>query len=89
MDNGELFSSHTGVPQGGTLSPLLANIALHGMENLVKDYTEGLKLFYPNGSPLSKGRKCDLKHKMAKRSRYASKVSRSRYASQPSRQEFF
>ncbi len=57
MDNGELFSSQTGVPQGGTLSPLLANIALHGMENLVKDYAEGLKLFYPNGSPLSKGRK--------------------------------
>ncbi len=57
MDKGELFPSQKGVPQGGTLSPLLANIALHGMENLVKDYAEGLKIFYPNGSPLSKGRK--------------------------------
>ncbi len=54
MDNGELFPSTTGTPQGGTLSPLLANIALHGMEKLVKDFAEGLKLFYPNGSPLSK-----------------------------------
>jgi retron-type reverse transcriptase len=51
MDNGELESSQAGVPQGGTLSPLLANIALHAMENLVKDFAEGLKLFYPNGSP--------------------------------------
>ena len=25
-----------GVPQGGTISPLLANIALHGMENRIK-----------------------------------------------------
>ena len=57
MENGELFPSETGTPQGGTLSPLLANIALHGMENLVKDYAEGVKLFYPNGNPLSKGRK--------------------------------
>ena len=28
--------STMGVPQGGTLSPLLANIALHGMENRIK-----------------------------------------------------
>ena len=57
MDNGELFPSQTGAPQGGTLSPLLANIALHGMENLVKEYAVMLKLFYPSGSPLSKNRK--------------------------------
>jgi RNA-directed DNA polymerase len=57
MDNGELEPSKAGVPQGGTLSPLLANIALHGMENLVKDFAEGLKLLYPNGNYLSKKRK--------------------------------
>jgi RNA-directed DNA polymerase len=49
--------SKAGTPQGGTLSPLLANIALHGLENRVKDFAEGLKSFYPNGSPRSKGRK--------------------------------
>ncbi len=57
MDNGELEPSLAGVPQGGTLSPLLANIALHGMEKLVKDFAEGLKLFYPNGNYLSRERK--------------------------------
>ena len=29
MDNGEFFSSKAGTPQGGAISPLLANIALH------------------------------------------------------------
>lgn len=33
MENGEFFSSNQGTPQGGLLSPLLANIALHGLED--------------------------------------------------------
>jgi RNA-directed DNA polymerase len=32
MENGELLYPEAGTPQGGVLSPLLANIALHGME---------------------------------------------------------
>ena len=32
MDNGTLFPTATGTPQGGVASPLLANIALHGLE---------------------------------------------------------
>ena len=36
VDEGELFSTEYGTPQGGVLSPLLANIALHGLENLVE-----------------------------------------------------
>jgi RNA-directed DNA polymerase len=32
MEGGELLYPEVGTPQGGVLSPLLANIALHGME---------------------------------------------------------
>jgi RNA-directed DNA polymerase len=32
MEAGELFPTEAGVPQGGPLSPLLANVALHGLE---------------------------------------------------------
>lgn len=32
-----------GTPQGGIISPLLANIALHGLENHLKNFVTGLK----------------------------------------------
>ena len=32
MDDGELLFPEAGTPQGGVISPLLANIALHGLE---------------------------------------------------------
>lgn len=35
VDKGELFPTEAGTPQGGTISPLLANIALHGLEELI------------------------------------------------------
>lgn len=35
MDGGELFPSNEGTPQGGVASPLLANIALHGLEEAI------------------------------------------------------
>ncbi|MGB7085663.1 MAG: group II intron reverse transcriptase/maturase [Phormidesmis sp.] len=34
--NGQWFASTAGTPQGGVLSPLLANIALHGMESYLE-----------------------------------------------------
>lgn len=43
MDGKQLFSTSEGTPQGGTISPLLANIALHGMEERIKQYAETLK----------------------------------------------
>jgi RNA-directed DNA polymerase len=36
MQGSELFPSEAGVPQGGSISPLLANIALHGMEQHIE-----------------------------------------------------
>lgn len=35
LDNGQWLFPETGTPQGGVLSPLLANIALHGFETFV------------------------------------------------------
>lgn len=39
---GERAESHEGTPQGGIISPLLANVALHGMENRLKQFAESL-----------------------------------------------
>ena len=37
MDGEELFPATAGTPQGGVISPLLANIALHGMETVISE----------------------------------------------------
>ncbi|MEA5451903.1 group II intron reverse transcriptase/maturase [Leptolyngbya sp. CCNP1308] len=36
MESGQWFPTEEGTPQRGVISPLLANIALHGMENRIK-----------------------------------------------------
>ncbi|NEO10718.1 reverse transcriptase domain-containing protein, partial [Moorena sp. SIO3I8] len=42
MDKSTFSPTNEGTPQGGIISPLLANIALHGMENRIKEYAESL-----------------------------------------------
>jgi len=40
LDKGEKIFPEEGTPQGGICSPLLANIALHGMEERINEYAE-------------------------------------------------
>lgn len=45
MDEGKLFPTEEGTPQGGVVSPLLANIALHGLESNIKDaFPESIRI---------------------------------------------
>lgn len=64
----EVFQSMEGTPQGGIISPLLANIALHGLETHIKTW-------YANVHYLEMGGKS----KVAKRDRM-SQIGFSRYA---------
>ena len=43
IDNQKTLFPTEGTPQGGICSPLLANIALHGMETRIKEYAATLK----------------------------------------------
>ncbi|MGQ4650484.1 group II intron reverse transcriptase/maturase [Lyngbya aestuarii] len=44
MENTQFSETEEGTPQGGVISPLLANIALHGMEEMLNQYIETVPL---------------------------------------------
>lgn len=46
-----------GTPQGGVISPLLANIALHGLEEKLKEISEKVPQTFTSGAPKSRTQK--------------------------------
>lgn len=56
LDNLELTNPEMGTPQREIISPLLANIALHGLEARLHDYATTQRMFNPGGTLMSKKR---------------------------------
>ncbi len=54
LEDKKLFPSNNGTPQGGVISPLLANIALHGLETNLKKWIGKVKLRHPCGRVMAK-----------------------------------
>ncbi|MCS6283615.1 MAG: reverse transcriptase N-terminal domain-containing protein, partial [Dolichospermum sp.] len=59
LDGGIVSNPTEGTPQGGVISPLLANIALHGMETHLKNCFQDIKCYTANDKPIKKNRIAD------------------------------
>ncbi|MGL6338069.1 MAG: reverse transcriptase domain-containing protein, partial [Waterburya sp.] len=53
IDQGIFTAISEGTPQGGVISPLLANIALHGMEQMLMDFAKTLDMRNHKGNQIS------------------------------------
>ena len=53
LKSGNIFDSTAfGTPQGGVISPLLSNIALDGIEEVIGDWAENQDLKRPDGKTI-------------------------------------
>nr|ALO63171.1 putative reverse transcriptase, intron maturase and HNH endonuclease [Chloromonas perforata] len=52
VDQNVFTETEFGTPQGGVISPLLANVALHGMENMLKALMTSIPLRTPKGTSM-------------------------------------
>ena len=66
MDNGKFSDSEEGTPQGGVISPLLANIALHGLEKFITGFRHKYR-----GNPCKGNAEGKVKYSTASTIRYA------------------
>lgn len=48
VDQGIFTAVTDGTPQGGVISPLLANVALHGIQKMLNEYIESIKMRQEN-----------------------------------------
>ena len=49
IDNNTLLETEEGTPQGGVVSPLLANVALHGLEEHLNKFAKTIDMKRPDG----------------------------------------
>jgi RNA-directed DNA polymerase len=59
IDSGAFTATSEGTPQGGICSPLLANIALHGIEYKLMEYIKSIKIKDSAGRSMSKKMKAE------------------------------
>jgi RNA-directed DNA polymerase len=57
LDNNVFSETNEGTPQGGVISPLLANIALHGMEEFCKEAIKDIPVLGSTGKPIKPSRR--------------------------------